>query len=197
MVLWLEPGGVPATSSYELGAGSRLVATWHFIGIELYNVPAAALFQRGLVELLPLVPFTRDGQDFQTVERGAERVKEQAERHHVAELEALLAVFGARTFGDAAMQSLIRRLFMSLEILETSPLYQLWVKQAQEKGLAEGRAEGLREAMLVLRSRFGPLTPDLEQAVTTASVEQLEAALSHVATDTLASCRQQFGLVAE
>ena len=40
VVVWLEPNGKPAPSPYELRAGSRLIATWHFVGIELYRVPA-------------------------------------------------------------------------------------------------------------------------------------------------------------
>lgn len=203
VVLWLEPGGVLPPSPYELRAGSRLISTWHFVGIELYNLPSEALFTRGLVGLLPLVPFTREGRDFRTVERAAEGVKGQAEAGQIGELEALLAVFAARIFGDATMQALIRRLFMSTEILETSPLYQLWVKQGQEKGReqglaegrAEGRAEGVREAVLILlRSRFGDLGADLERAVGDAGVEALEAVLPRLATDGMAGIRVQFGL---
>lgn len=47
IVLWLEPGGAIPASPYELRAGDRLIATWHFIGIEVYRLRAADLLARG------------------------------------------------------------------------------------------------------------------------------------------------------
>ena len=57
-----------------LRAGDLLLATWRFVGIALYDLPAERLIQSGLVGLLPLVAFTRDAGDFAIIERAAEIV---------------------------------------------------------------------------------------------------------------------------
>jgi hypothetical protein len=74
VVLWLERDGTPPVSPYVLRAGDLLLATWRFVGIALYDLPAERLIQSGLVGLLPLVAFTRDASDFAIIERAAEIV---------------------------------------------------------------------------------------------------------------------------
>ncbi|HLJ80475.1 MAG TPA: hypothetical protein VKT52_03240 [Ktedonobacterales bacterium] len=79
---------------------------------------------------------------------------------------------------------------MSTEILETSPLYQEWVQKAHE----EGKAEGLREAVLaVLRSRFGELAPSLVDAINSAVLAQLQDVLAHATTDSLEQITARLG----
>lgn len=219
VVLWLERGGAVPTSPYVLRVANEVLATWHFIGIEVYKLRAEDLIARGLLGLLPLTPFTSGGDNFQMFERVAELVKDRAPSEDVVELEMLLGVFGARHFGDAPVLSTIRRILMSTEIIGTSPLYQYWVREATEeslaKGLAEGlekglmkgleegkaegeakgKAEGLREAVLaMLRGRFGELAPDLSQALAAAGVEALEGLLPHLATESLDAIRTRLGV---
>ena len=80
---------------------------------------------------------------------------------------------------------------MSTEILETSPVYQLWVQQ----GLQQGLEQGLRQAtLLAMRGRFGELTPDIEQVLAMATPEVIEGVLGHVATETLEELRTRLGL---
>lgn len=132
------------------------------------------------------------------IERAAELVKAQATAPEQQELEALLAIFGARHVGSAAMLAMIRRLFMSTEILETSPLYQEWVQKAHDEGKAEGKAEskaegieqgkaeGLREAVLtVVRNRFGEPPSSLVAAINAATSAQLTDMLAHAVMDSL------------
>ena len=92
---------------------------------------------------------------------------------------------------------------MSTEILETSPLYQEWVRKATEEGLSKGMAQGmaqgeergLREAVLIiLRGRFGEPAADIVTAVDAASRETLSAILRNAATDSLAQIRERLGL---
>ncbi|MGH2517054.1 MAG: hypothetical protein ACRDHP_15500 [Ktedonobacterales bacterium] len=199
VVLWLESGGVPPPSPYVEGVGALQSLTWSFTGIELYREDADVLLTGDVVGLLPLVPFCRGGKRIETIEHAAQRIKTQAPASDIGELEALLAVFGARTFGDAPMQALIRRLFMSTEILETSPLYQLWVRKATEEGMAQGMAqgkiEGLREGTIAaLRGRFGELSQDVIEACVSASAETLTRLLGEVSTLTLEHVRAELGL---
>ncbi|HEX6819260.1 MAG TPA: hypothetical protein VF120_12860, partial [Ktedonobacterales bacterium] len=174
--------------------------------IALYDMPARTLLERGITGLLPLVPFCRDGGTLGAIERAAEMVKAQATATEQQELESLLAVFGARFVGNGPMLAMIRRLFMSTEILETSPLYQEWVGKAREegkaegkaegeaRGKAEGKAEGLREAALaVLRSRFGELAPPLVDTINSAVLAQLQDVLAHATTDSLEQITARLG----
>jgi hypothetical protein len=182
-VLWLERGGTPAPSPYELRADDRLLATWHFTGIEVYRLRAEELIEQGPASLLPLVPFTDDGKELATIERAALAVKERAPAQDVQELEALLAVFATRVFDATIIREMIRRLFMSTEIIGQSALYR------------EATAEGMRDAALTaLRGRFGELPAELAQAVTHASAEQIRDVLAHIGTDTLEQARARLGL---
>ena len=71
---------------------------------------------------------------------------------------------------------------MSTEILETSPLYREWVQKAHD----EGKAEGIREAVLIiLRNRFGELPLSLVAAINAATPSQLQDVLAYAVTDTL------------
>lgn len=197
VVLWLERDGAPAASPYVLRADDRLICEWHFIGVQLFQLPAEELIQTGLVGLLPLVPFA-SGVDAQVIERTAELVKAEASPAELGELEALLFVFAGRNFEAEFLLNIARRLEMSTEIIEQSSLYQLWIQQSREKALAEGREQGLEEgrerglreaALLTLHARFGELPPELTAAIAQAHAGTLEALLAHVPTDTLDQIR--------
>lgn len=76
---------------------------------------------------------------------------------------------------------------MSNEILEQSSLYQLWVKQATERGIEQGieqrvRREAEEAVRVVLRGRFGALSPELDVAIGAANVERLHAVLARAAS---------------
>lgn len=84
---------------------------------------------------------------------------------------------------------------MSTEILETSPLYQEWVRKATAEGMAQGMAQGMREAALaVLRGRFGALPDALEAAIRLASPETLQPMLEHAASETLEQIASHLGV---
>jgi hypothetical protein len=195
VVLWLEPGGQPPPSPYEVRLGDRLILAWHFIGIEVYKLRAQSLLMTGLLGLAPLVAFTQEAREFATVERAAEFVKVHAAPGEVEELEALLAVFSTRTFGAQAMRQLIRRLFMSTEILETSALYQEWIQEATEKGIARGLEQGQRDALLaMLRGRFGTLATEIEQAIEGADAATVQALLPRAGVDSLDELRARLNV---
>src|SRR5579859_802035 len=214
VVLWLQSGGKRPTSPYQVQVGQRRIVDWYFSGIALYDTPAQMLLERGIAGLLPLVPFCRDGGTLDVIERAADLVKAQLADAEAVELDTLLAVFGARFVGTAPMLAMIRRLFMSTDILETSPLYQEWVGKAREEGKAQGieqgreqgieqgreqgreqgKAEGMREAVLVvLRNRFGELAPSLVHAISSAALAQLQDVLAHVATESLEQITARLG----
>lgn len=189
IVLWLERAGAPPASPYEIRAGPEVLGTWKFFGVELYTLDAETLIAPGLVGLLPLVPFTRDGGDLAVIERTGQLMKARAPAAELGELETLLAIFGARTFGNDAMRAMLRRLAMSTEILDTSPLYQEWKQEWIAKGREEGREEGAvstaRAALLtVLRGRFGDLPEAFVHAVEIAPRDAIEGVLPYAGTET-------------
>ncbi len=86
-------------------------------------------------------------------------------------------------------------LLTSNEILEQSSLYQLWVKQATERGMQEGMQQGMQQGVqqgmrreaaeavrVVLRGRFGALSSEFDAAIGAADVERLHAVLARAAT---------------
>lgn len=192
VVHWLQSNGTLPKSPYRVRVGRRRIVDWYCQGIALYDLPAQTLLDRGILGLLPLVPFCKDGGTLDVIERAAELVKALAPDPEALELDTLLAIFGARRVGNAAMLAMIRRLFMSTKILETSPLYQEWVGRAREEGKAEGEAEGLREAIVaVLHSRFGEPAPALVTAINGATLEQLRGILSYVGMESLEQITQR------
>jgi hypothetical protein len=193
VVLWLERGARPPASPYVMQVGDLPPATWPFHGIELYALPAERVLAGDLAELvglLPLVPFMQGGETLATIEQAARLIQERVgdpEQQMVS--EALLAVFAARHLGAEGVLALLRRLFMSTEILDQSPLYRRWIAEGEAEGEAKGRAEGeakgLREATLaVLRSRWGEVSADLQALVEAASADTLRDMLAHMVTDT-------------
>jgi len=202
VVLWLEPGGAPPPAPFELRAADRLIAHWHFSGIEVYKLPAEQLIGPGLPGLLPLVPFTADGGDLDTVERAAELVQERAPVGEVGELANLLILFAGRRLDAAVLRVLAGRLHVSYELIRESSVYRdlsaADIARGKAEGIEQGKAEGQSEtareaALLALRGRFGTLPEEIERAVASAPVEALFEVLAHVATDSLEQVRARLG----
>ena len=207
VVLWLERGNRPPPSPYVMQVGDLEPATWPFRGIELYNLPAERVLSGdlvGLLGLLPLVPFMRGGETLPIIERAARLIQaEEPDPERQSVSESLLALFAARHLGAEGVLALLRRLFVSTEILEQSPLYRRWIAEAMARGRAEGEAEGeakgraagVRGAVrTALLGRWGELPADVEAAVETASLDTLNNVLAHVATDSLEQMRARLGL---
>lgn len=197
VVLWLERRGTVPASPYQMLVGDWMQATWQFINIEVYNLSAPAIVGTDHLGLLPLVPFMRDS-SVEVIESAARRVKERSAPEDASMLASLLAVFGARQYGNEAMRALIRRLFMSTELLDQSPLYREWVDKAKAEGMAEGEAKGISEGeakalresvQTVLLGRFQTLDVDLLAALEVATPDALRDTLRHITTDSLDQAR--------
>jgi len=114
----------------------------------------------------------------------------------VVELEELLAVFAARAHDASPALALFRRLVMSQEILESSPLDQLWYREATEKAAmraaAHAEPQATRDAAhIALQGRFGELPSALAKAIASADLAALQRVLAHVGTDTLEQVRER------
>lgn len=185
VVVWLQRRGAVPTPPYEMRVGSWVQGVWQFFNVEIYQLLAGQIVASGALGLLPLVPFMQ-GADVATVQQAAQAVKGRAEPELAGDLVSLLAVFMARFHGEEAARAMVRRVFMSTEILDESPLYQSWIREAMAKGKVEGKADGLREAArMVLEGRFGALPPELMAALNAADEPMLVALMTHVATGTI------------
>ncbi len=203
VVLWLQPHGKPPESPYKMYVEDLLLGTWAFWGIEVYELEADALLTRGLLGLLPLIPFTHNGDNEVAIERAAFDIYEQAPAEQKADLEALLGTFGSRAIGNAAMKAILGRLPMSIDLVKTSPLYQEWTDEALQEGLRigreEGREEGQREALRqsilsILRQRFAAIPPEVDVALAQADLATVQAVLDHAVSDSLEQIRERLGL---
>lgn len=202
VVLWFESGGAVPRSPYELRAGKHLIATWHFTGIKLFDMHTEALFARGDAVLLALAPFTREGNHEDVIERAAHIIEGTLPPEKARDLDLWLILFGSRRLGRATMLDLLRRLPVTNELITGSPMYQMWVSEAEARGKAEGEARGeeiatRNAARVMLEGRFGTLPPALAGAISTASVDALLGVLAHGAVEPLEALAARLGVTLE
>lgn len=195
VMLWLQRDGRPPESPYQERVGDLDLETWPFIGIELYALDAERALTgdlAGLPGLLPLVPFMRGGEQLATIERAAQLLQERvSDPEHQLIAETLFMVFAARSLGEEDPVALLRRLTMSTELLDQSPIFRRW----RAEFTAAGKAEGLLEAaQAALRGRWGELSPEVAGAVEAASAETLLDVVAHVSADTQEQMRARLGL---
>ncbi|HEU5379130.1 MAG TPA: hypothetical protein VFV38_27220 [Ktedonobacteraceae bacterium] len=172
VVVWLEKGrGKIPASPYQMQAGRYKLATWPFISIELYKIPASsATIHSGGLGVSLLVPFMQ-GADEQAVEEAMRRVREEAPAEQSIELASLLAVFIDRKQGTDLALKILRRFGMASDILRQSDLVKpLLVEEDQEMARA------------ALEGRFGQLDEEIIQALGRADKATLLELLRHVET---------------
>ncbi len=186
VVIWLFKGEAVPRPPYQIRIGKRVVASWDFINIELYKLPASAIMNVREVGLLPLVPFTR-GATARVVETAMRRIREESAEQEAQKLAALLGVFATRFHGQDFALDLVRRYFMSTEILQEFPLFRSMMAEAEAKGMREIIARQLEQ-------RFGPLSQEMIAALSAADAPALTELAVHVMTDTQEQLRQRLGL---
>ena len=181
VVFWLTPSGQAPTSPSRVAVGALPLYDQHFIGIEAYELAAQDLMtlaKQGAYGLLPLVPFSKGGETLEAAERAARLALTQAPTEQAEPLAVLVGVFAARKLGQTVAEAMLRRLLMSNNTLELSPLYLKW------------RDDGVRNAVrLFLQGRFGAVPADMELMIDTASHAQLDDFMLHAATETLDELR--------
>ncbi len=185
VVFWLTPHGPAPTSPIRVSVGNLPLYDQHFIGVEAYELAAQdlmALAEQGAYGLLPLVPFSKGGETLEAAERAARLALTSAPTEQAEPLAVLVGVFAARKLGSDVVETMLRRLLMSSNALELSPLYMKW------------HDDGARNAaLLTLQGRFGVVPPDVEQAIANASHDQLDDFMLHAATETLDELRARLG----
>jgi predicted transposase YdaD len=128
---------------WELPNGQR-VLYFHFIVIKLWDITADELIQTNLIGLLPLVPLTKDGGQYEVIDAVATKLA-NANEYNLLEFARR---FASLVFKDGSDHEWLNRRFaMYRDILEDS-----WVVQEERR---EGKRDGLRQALLaVVQARF-------------------------------------------
>lgn len=181
VVLWLEAKGQFPDTPYRMRIGDRVTALWEFVSVKVFDLSARAMIASGVTGLLPLVPFMREA-DIPAIEDAARLLMNQAPAEHVGDMESLLALFVARYYDADLALAILRRIMMNTDIVEQSPLYQLWRKQSTQTATRE-------LTILALEGRFGALDAELVQAINNAAVGPLRQIIARVATITLDEVR--------
>lgn len=192
VVLWLfrQRGKRVPKPPYKIYIGNELETLWNFTNIELYTLPASAIIKATAVGLMPVVPFTQ-GAGQEIVEAAMRRVREEAPAQQAEQLAALLGLFTTRFHGEAFALGLVRRYFMSTEILQEFPLFRSMMAEAE----AKGEAKGMRAiSMRILEERFGPLSQDVIDALNGADVPTLSELAVHLSADSLEQLSARLGL---
>lgn len=204
IVLWLEAKTVPV-SPYVMRIGELELATWSFINLQMAQLNAQDMLATRNFGMLPLIPFMQ-GSDLALIEETARTIQQQSPTEHQEDLEGVLALFASRYFGPQPLLDMLRRLFMSSDLLEHFPLYHVLTEMASEKGMAQGvaqgvaqgRLDGLRQsAHLILENRFGHLLADVDAALQTADELVLLEVIAHAVTDTDDQVRERLHLAHE
>jgi hypothetical protein len=172
--IYLKKDGKVVESPYERKRpDGKVVHTFHFDNIKLWEIPADAFKQPDLDGLLPLLPLTRNGMRPEMVEEMIESLDAAGKQ----DLLPLGYAFAALVFNKEDQRDWLRKRFdMLRDILEESWAYQEMVQkglqQGIEQGLEQGRREGelraLRQAIVdVVQERFPDIAASVKRRVQT------------------------------
>jgi hypothetical protein len=128
---------------WELPDGQK-VRYFHFIVIKLWEITAEELIQTNLIGLLPLVPLTKDGAQYEVIDEVATKLAFEKEYN----LLEYARRFASLTFKDSTDREWLNRRFaLYKDILEDS-----WVVQEER---LEGELRGLHRVIVkVVQARF-------------------------------------------
>jgi len=142
-----------------------------FRQIKLWELEPTIFEQPQLAGLLPFLPLTKNGQNFQTVERMIDKM-EQAGMHSQLWLAENIA--GLVLKSDQDKQRIRERFIMLDEIIKESWVYQ--------ETIDDGKVEGQKDALLqFVEVRFRPLLAQAKQVLKqNFSVQQLQIMLHEI-----------------
>ncbi len=186
-------GGVQIADRYE-GEFMGLRARQDYRVINLWEEEADQAFEEPLRALLPFVPVLKGGGEEKVVREALRQLRAD---ESLREMEPLLAFFASFVLESRLVREIMR---WDMAVLRESPWYneilEEGLREGMEKGLEEGLEQGLREGaerqlLRVLNHRFGSVPPDVEAALHSCDVEQLEALLDEaLVSDSLESFRR-------
>ena len=194
IILWLKQKGPVPQPPYEEWLDDYFVSSHNFINIEVYRLSAEQTLASGPIALLPLIPLM-EGATEATDVTAMQKIAQSLPSELQQSASELLAVFIARQFNDKDLaKQIYRRIYMSTELLEESPLYQEAIEKGLERGIPKGIEQGVLQAKrddirLLLEKRFGPLDAPLITVIESANLDTLKAIFLDAISDSLEHIR--------
>jgi predicted transposase/invertase (TIGR01784 family) len=145
-VIYLLKDGtiVPSPLRWVVPTGQE-VLQFHFHTIEIGELSPEDIRSTGEVNLLPLLPLTKDGAT-RSIVSSMLRELDVPEHKELALLGFKLASLVFKRKSQDNLAWLIRSFKEMHDILHDTPIYQLILEEGREKGLEEGREKGLEQA---------------------------------------------------
>lgn len=165
---------IPESVYHRSLPNGQLIHSYAFRQIKLWELPADVFEQPGLENLLPLLPFTQDGQNYSTIERMI-RGMQSAGKDDLLWLGEAFA--GLVLTSDEDKQWIRERFHLMLdELLKESWVYQEAVQEEVQKALHEGEQVGKSEAISrFVELRFPSLLARIKEVFARATtLEQLQ-----------------------
>ncbi len=155
-----SPTVVIATAYESEVLGLRALQQYRVIN--LWEIDAQIVFQQQLKSLLPFIPVLKNGGEEAIVRQAVQLLRADQQ---LSELEPLLAFFASFVLSSRLVQQIMR---WDMAVLLESP----WYQEILNKGIQQGRQEGIREGLLAaiefgLELKFGSsgleLMPEISQ----------------------------------
>ena len=155
-----SPTVVIATAYESEVLGLRALQQYRVIN--LWEIDAQIVFQQQLKPLLPFIPVLKNGGEESVVRQAVQLLRTDEQ---LSELEPLLAFFASFVLSSRLVQQIMR---WDMAVLLESP----WYQEILNKGIQQGRQEGIREGLLAaiefgLELKFGAegleLMPEISQ----------------------------------
>jgi predicted transposase YdaD len=161
VIYLLTDGTVPSSPRVWDAPGGQAVLAFHFVNIKLTDLSQEELLSAGIVGLIPLSPFTKDGANRQAVQRmfnaieAAEGIEVTAKKQ-LSFISFTLAALIFNRSKSPDLDWLLRRFHDMHEIIKESPIFQEVLREGFEEGLEQGlekgREEELQKRLTSLRS---------------------------------------------
>jgi hypothetical protein len=148
-VIYLLPEENIVEPPYQLsGPDGRKIHLFQFENVKLWEIEKETLIRTGLTVLLPLLPLTREGRQYDTVDEMMTLLREAGNQ----DLLVLGCAFAAQVFvSDAERTWLKERIVRMQELLEDNWFFQEIIEKGLmkglEQGIQQGKALGLEQGM--------------------------------------------------
>ena len=148
VVIYLIDDGQVATTPFikDFPTG-RIIHTFDFDVVKLWEIPSEFFIQQGLTGLLPFTPLTKNGARRETIDEVITRLAPKGEEPNK---ELLVLTFGLTSLiliTEADQQWLVRRIEQMHDFLYDTPVYQYIMRQGREEERQE-MVQELRETLL-------------------------------------------------
>ncbi len=154
----LPPPETATVQSGDVSSFLGLEARQDYRVINLWEVEVEQVFRQPLPSLVPFVPILKGGNEPSVIQQALLVLRSDEQ---FSQLESLLAFFASFVLDTALVQQIMR---WDMAVLQESPWYQEIMQQGSR-----------RQLLRVVQRKFGDLPLELETALQSKSLEQLDS----------------------